>query len=218
MPDYSTALATGLSVSFVIFLLGFFVLFVFMLFLVGVVAYYFTGTKPGANLLHMFMRVAARVYTQVWMFFAVFVGWLGLVSLLKAILGSIFPDFVYVRALANSAVNDLQVGLILAMFAVIVYAVHWGIAYVIETKAERKGTLVTKLFMGLGLVFSGMFFFGSLLAVILEVLAYVQQSSGAMVSSRPGSTLAVLLATLPVWVYYILCTLEIVRHEGREKK
>lgn len=217
MLDYpTTSLATGLGFSFGTFFLGFLMTFLIMLFFVGLMIYYFTGTKPGGHLLSVFMRVAARFYTQIWMFSALFLGWYGLFLTVKSILGSIFPDFVYGRAV-SAQVNDLQVGIVLAMFAVIVFSVHWGIAYIIETKAERKGTLATKLFTGMGLVVSGLFFFGSLLMLILEVLAYVQQRSGAVVLARPGSTLALLLATLPLWVYYILRTLEMVRHESHKK-
>lgn len=218
MLNSSAALATGLTMSMMMFFLGFILLFVFVLFFVGVMIYYFTGTKPGAHLLHMFMRVAARTYAQVWMLFSMFLGLVGLYSVLKSVLGVVFPDFVYGRAASTMQVNDLQVGIILFMFAVIVFAVHWGVAYIVETKAERKGTFITKLFTGSGLVISATIFFGSLLMLILQVLAYVQQSSGATVTSRPGSTLALLLATLPVWVYYIMNTLAIVRHEAKAKK
>lgn len=218
MLDSSAVLATGLTTSMLMFCMVFLVLFVFILFFVGVMVYYFTGTKPGGHLLHMFMRVAARTYAQVWMLFAVFLKLFGLYSILKAILGAVFPDFVYGRAASSMQINDLQVGIILVMFAAIVFSVHWGLAYIIETKAERKGTFITKLFTGTGLVISAAIFFGSLLMLILQVLTYVQQSSGATVSSRPGNTLALLLATLPIWVYYVMNTLTIVRHEARAKK
>lgn len=214
--DPISSMLFGLGGSFVILLLGMFVVYFVLLFFLGLMFYYFTGSKPGAHILHNFMHVMGRAYVQTWMFGSLFVGWYGLFSVIKAAIGTLFSSFVY-PAYSRSATNDFQIGIVLVMFATVVYATHWGFNYILETKQERKGTFITKLFWGLGLALSSLFLFGSMLALIFEVLSFVQSSS-IYSSVRPGGSLSLLIATMPVWGYYAFKTVRAVRHEQAKNK
>lgn len=220
MYDYSSAYLGSLFTygggALLAILLGMGLLYVGIVFFAGLMAYYFTGAKPGAHILHSFMRVGARFYAHGAMFVGILFGWVGLGMVLRALFGALVPSFVY--ASSTAAGSEFQTGLVLSMFAVILFAAHWAMAHVIETPAEKKGTFVSKIFTVLGLTISGIAFFVNLLILLLEVLAFVQ-TKYSQTLVHPGASLAALIATVPVWGYFAFRGWNMIKHEeGSGKK
>ena len=203
--DIYSTLYTGI---FGLLLIGMMLFYPVLLFLGGLMLYYFTGHKPGGNVLSAFMRVGMRLYAHGWMFFAIFLGFSGLYSFLNAIFSMVGGSASSYGYGSSTPGSELALGLILMVVAGVIYFVHWAIAFTIENKFERKGTVLTKLFLGLGLTVSGLVFWGSFISLVTGLVA----GSYAL-----GSSLALMLSAAPLWGYFMLRGWLTMRHEPDAK-
>jgi hypothetical protein len=130
------------------------------------------------------------------------------------VIGGLFPEFTYgtSSALLGRSVNpgqaDLASGLALTVVAALIFAVHFGMDYMIDKRLNLKNPLMHKIFNTFGLFTSGFILFGSLITFVIALA-----SSSASSLSRPGATLAVVLAAVPVWVYYLVQSMMAMRRE-----
>lgn len=194
-------------------MMGMMLFYPFLLFLGGLMLYYFTGHKPGGSILSAFMRVGMRLYAHSWMFFSIFLGFGGLYSLLNSIfasVGSVSTGYGYGMYPSTTMMggSDLALGVILIVLAAVIYFVHWAIAFTIENKFERKGTVLTKLFLGTGLVISGLIFWGSFISLVTGLVGG---------NLYLGGSLALMLSSAPLWGYFMLRGWLALRHEPDAK-
>lgn len=211
-----SAESTVVSVTFVAALILF---YPFLLFFGGVMLYYFTGHKPGEMNLRYLMRVIARFYSEAWMLVGAFMGAWGLGSLFKVVLGALFPTFTYqVSASASSSAmsslsaTDLRNGITMILIGLLIFAAHWGMNYYIESKGERRGTLVTKMFSGIGLALSSVAFFVALSSLTSGVIEFIQKGASTY-GVKPGGALALMMAAFPLWIYFVVRSWWLVRNE-----
>jgi len=210
----SLALIGSLSFT-VLLVLAMFAVYFMLIFFLGLMFYYFTGKdRPGKSLLAVLMRVGSRGYAHMWMFLMTLSGMIGFALFTKSILGALFEDFVYATSrygfgssASSAQSSDLQTGLVLFVLSIIIYLVHWAFAYLIETKAERAGTVVSKLFGVMGLFVTSLVFFGSLIIFVFELVA----------GAQAGGTLAWVFGSFPFWIYYALRAVWTIKNELGEE-
>jgi hypothetical protein len=205
----STALVGGLG-SMLVLLVGIFLIYFVLLFIGGIMLYFFTGKdeRPGKQLLGVISRVATRFYAHLWMFIMSIAGLVGFSMFIKSILGALFEDFVYKSTRFGTSIDamqksDLQNGLILFILAVIIYLVHWAFAYMIETEEEKKGTIMSKLINNAGLFTTSFVFFGTLIVFVFDLIA----------GTQAGGSLAWVMGSFPFWMLYVLKSVWVIRSE-----
>jgi hypothetical protein len=206
----------GLSASLAL-LLGVAFIYFILLFIGGLMLYYFTGDKPGKFIVRNMMNFLGRLYANMWTYFTSITAIIGISLIFKAVLGSIFPGFAYFassRGVSGTSQigEDLRNGLVFAFVSLIIFAAHFGLVYFIENNAQRRGTVLTKAFMGLGLFTTGGIFFLTLFAFVSELVSYFSRSGG---STYPGGSLALLMASFPFWMYYVVRMVLILREERK---
>lgn len=205
------ALFGGLSFS-VLLLGGVLLMYLVLIFFVGVMLFFFTGKdRTGGELLSVLMRQGGRLYAHIWMLLSSLIALLGFSLFLKAIMGALFGGFVYASSRFGYGPSvdslrqaDLQAGLILVVLGTIIFVAHWLFAYLIETKQEKKGTIITKVTITAGLFATSFVLFGMLIAFAFDLV------TGA---GPAGANLAWFLGAFPFWLFYALRTVWIVRTE-----
>lgn len=207
---YGDMYTGSMGILFLLVMIAVVLFYPAILFLGGLVLYYFTGQKPGGNILGSFMRVGMRLYAHGWMFCSVFLGFVGVYYFLNGLFGS-FGSTTYgygmmFRGGAVSQTSDLAMGFILLVVSAIIYFVHWVLAYMIENKVEKRGTLLTKLFLVAGLVVGGVIFWFSFISLVLSLVAV---AGGAGI----GGALALMLAAIPLWGYFLVKGWLVLKHE-----
>lgn len=212
----SLAFVGGIGVTAVVLVLVMLMYFA-LIFFVGLMFYYFTGTnKPGTHLLNNLMRVGARFYSHLWMLLSAFAALLGFSLFVRGIMGALFQEFVYGAtnrfgfgvSPEQMQADDLQTGIILFVLALIIYLVHWGFAYMVETNDDRKGTVMTKILNTVGLFGTSFVFFGALIAFVFDLVA----------GTTAGSDLAWMLGAFPFWLFYALRVIWVQKNEVDDSK
>ncbi len=171
--------------------------------------YYFTGKdREGGKILSTLMRRAGRFYAHLWMLLMSLTGLVGFSLFVKAVMGSLFVDFVYKSTRYGSSVDamrqsDLQTGLILFVLAMVIYLIHWAFSYLIELPEERKGTVITKVMNTFGLFVTSFIFYGSLILFVFELIS----------GGRSGGTLSWVLGSFSFWLFYALKVVWVVKNE-----
>jgi len=166
-------------------------------FMLALILFYFTGSKPGAGVITNFMRVGTRFYLHSWILVSILLKALGLSFLIKFVFGALFPLFVYGNRGKGGQI-DLQLGLALFLFAIVILAIHWFLARSIETEREQRGSFLTKLFNMIGLVLVSIVLFPNLFTLAIEFLNLFTNPS-----VMPGGTLATVLGFLPAWGLFL---------------
>lgn len=171
-------------------------------FFIGLMFYYFAGQKRGEHIVANMMNFLTRLYAQFWMYVSVVIGLIGLGQIVRSIIGFLFPIFTYGTKSANTvASNDLRSGLLVFGVAVVVFAIHYFLSNVVESARQKRGTALSKGFVGLGLFTTSTVLIVSLFSFVFQLAAFTTTSLAS--TSTPGATMATLLATLPFWVYYV---------------
>lgn len=190
---FSSIFALGTVLAVFIVMLG-------LIFFAGLMFYYFGGQKPGKYIVSSMMSVITRGYTNFWMYIGIVTTFLGLTQVVTAILGSIFPLFTYGLRTSDVRVNsDLRSGLAIFGLGVLVFAIHYYLNNVVENRTQKKGTLLSKMFTGLGLFTTSTVLVVSFYNFVFALLNFSTSSFGG---SNPGATLAAIVATLPFWIYF----------------
>lgn len=215
MDQAFTSMMAGLIGVYALLLVGMVGIYFFLTFFLGLMFYYFTGDKKhGDNLLASLMRTLGRIYTESWMFLSVFIIMIGLGLLFKVAIGAVFAGFVYAEKVSAKIWQaDLQSGVIMTVIGLVVFLIHFGMNYLIQTAEEKRGTITSKLFVSTGLAISSILFFFTLFGFVMEIVSYAANGAKSSLGSRPGASLAVLLAALPVWAYYTVRMMMMVRKE-----
>jgi magnesium-transporting ATPase (P-type) len=102
--------------------------------------------------------------------------------------------------------SGIAMGIALIVVSAVIYFVHWVLAYMVENNIERKGTLLSKLFVVAGLLLGGTVFWFSFVSLVMSLVAF---SGGSSVSSA----LALMLAAIPLWGYFLVKGWLMLRHE-----
>jgi len=221
-PDFGFSSAITLSTIYGVGFLALMVLgFVLFMLFVGVILYYFTGQKPGKSIITNMMGVVTRTYLQIGILGSIFLSFLGAMHVVKSILGAIFPIFTYgFKGVESVAQRDLITGLLLVSIGSVLFAMHYYLNQTVESTAQKKGTLITKAFVGLGLFSSGAIFVFTTINFLFEVASFLMNGAaqnypdfGYVAAASPGSTLATLVTVLPIWLYFYYRATSIMRYE-----
>ncbi|MBI4301974.1 MAG: hypothetical protein HY664_05170 [Chloroflexi bacterium] len=174
--------------------------------LVAGIAYVVIKVRSGERI-DLSFRLLLSVYLYLMTIVSLLVLAVGLSSLVNVGLASVVGrDFSYSvpPTLEQGFRNGLAEGLSLTIVGGLVWALHiWG-QRALRRRADGDEPLLWKAYLA---VLLGVFSIGGILALSLGVsqtVRYVLDSGTDFTSSRPvpGSTLAIAIVFVPIWIYY----------------
>lgn len=185
---------------------------VFLLSLLGLVLYYYTGDKKKADeFMPSIMRLSVRVTSFVWSGVAAIVAFLGLNSMLHYIFDEVLPgDNGYFDVESETFVR----GLVMVLVAVVIFALHYAINFMIETAEEKKGTVATKYFVTFGLILFSIIFFVSFMTMVNNWVDVAYDDAPYVSSGNVATTLAGGL----FWAIYMFLANKLMKNEPKDEK
>jgi hypothetical protein len=169
--------------------------------LLGFVFYYFTGqNRKGTGLMNNLMRVSLRFYNYFWMFVSAIVSFVALNQFLIYVVN---PPYIYYADKTNYAAIN---GLVMLGISLVVLFIHFLLNYFIQNKFERKGTVITKIFISFGVFIYSLILFGSSIGFFIGIFTG---------STTNGAAFIHMFLSFLYWLGYIVYGISVYSNEKR---
>lgn len=179
-------------------------IYVVPIFFLGMMMYYFTGDKPGKTIMHNFSNVAFRLYSQFWILVAALVGFYGAQQFLLYLLTELLPNEVDFESMV------LVKGLLYGLVAAGLFATHYMLGNKFTTAKQKSGSVMTKMFMGLGAFIFSVIFLVSTLEFVDSLVEFIYDTDMPF----GASPLSTWLASGAFWGVYVYNSLVAYRKES----